>query len=266
MLECRRDGPYLVVEAVPRSAAGRLVRTLIRVVAGEAMRSAGAGEGTRTREGAIGAIGYLFLVAAAGTLGALARVAPHTLAAGTVLAVLVGLTLRLVSIQCARYVSGRRLLLRYADSQATFGVASRTASRILVAWPGVSGLVGCADPRVLLERTLWDLALRLSRREATRDSLAVLRHPSARPAQVRDTAVALSVRDRDVRRVLVDLRRLAQACGRFSPEERQADTGTAISELASSTALVVDAYRELLDWPKRSPSPGEDNSPLGTRG
>jgi hypothetical protein len=255
MLECRRDGPYLVVEAVPRTAVGRLARSVARALVGDAPPPAGTA-GVSTREGASGAVGYLFIVAAAGILGATARIAPHAVVAGSVLAIAAGLTARLASVRCARYLSGHRLVLRCAESQATFNTASRIASHVLVAWPRVSGLVGGGDPRSLLDATLWDLARRLSWREAARDSLVVIRQAALRPGtdrdrQVRDAGALLSARDRNIRLTLADLRRLAEACERVPGDGWQADTGTAISELASSTELVVDTYQELLGWSKR---------------
>jgi len=270
MLECRQDGPLLVVEIVPEHGAGRLARALVRVAA---LGSGPRRSGTRRsgiwgyRGGSIAAGTYLLAVAVAAAAGAGARLTPRPLIAGIIAAVVIGAGAHLIALASRRYLAARRITLTHSESGRVLDAAGRLAGRALSAasrLPEVSPLLGADEVRATLERALWDLGRLLRSYELCRERLAAavragrslpIGNTYLRREFERDRHAAMAqVRQREfqIARRLAGLRRLAEAYDEFRRRRRASDpTGDpkAVEDLAAHAESVLGAYRELLPQP-----------------
>ncbi len=264
MLECRRSGTALILEALPRRATARWWLVLARVAAASRATAAGPYLNATTGgpvSGALAAIAYLVVLGAAALAGGAARIAARPVVAGAVAVVALGILAYCASLRCRAYFAAHRVILRHEVSASMLEAAARFAERALRAWPDVSSLLAWSNPRPLLEETLWELGRLLAALEHSRNRLAAVermlqlnavgsRLRSELVREHRDADVLSRHRDRQVALRIAGLRRLADACDEFrrwqSAGARPAGEASGVEALAAQAEAVVGAYRDLL--------------------
>ena len=221
------------------------------------------------------------LAAAGGAAVAIRWLAPEGLGR-MLLAGLAGVLFLAVGIALMRVAAGRsrthERVLEDPRDRATFEAATGDANRIMLVWPDLEAMADPADPRLTLERALWDLALALEERgrlraanRALKESVTDLLAGSTVYLAVADRAerVAgqLSKVEAEVQRRTGYLRRLADLCQRYVDERsattrarrrvravdallgamtaRAGRTYDPGAELTDHTEAVLEAYRDL---------------------
>jgi hypothetical protein len=221
------------------------------------------------------------LAAAGGAVVAIRWLAPEG-AGRMLLAGVAGVLFLAVGFALVRGAAGRssahERVLEDPRDRATFETATADANRILLVWPDLETMADPADPRLTLERALWDLALALEERgtlraanRALKESVGDMLGGSTVYVAVTDRAALVASRlsevEAEVQRRTGHLRRLADLCQRYVDERsattrarrrvravdallgamtaRAGRTYDPAEELTDHTEAVLDAYRDL---------------------